>query len=134
MEIKHSNYLIQTLKEEQKTGDILEDTASSCEYGAKQLLVAIKVFVAKILMGAIISALLIIPNMFYNLTEKEIITCLIPDDKTEIIVLLIILLMTLYNVISPILEIEDYVNLLKETESVLSDLKLDELINSFSIY
>lgn len=125
---------IQTLKEEQETGNVLEDTANACEYGAKQLLIAIRVFIVKILFGVIISALLIIPNMFYQYAEKEVLTCMIPDNKTECIVLAIVFVMTLYNMISPFGEIAECTSLLNETTNALDGLKIDNLINSISTF
>lgn len=125
---------IQMLKEQQETGNILEDTANACKYGAKQLLTALKVFVSKILIGAFISAFLIIPNLFYRLAEKEVLTCMIPDNITECIVFVIMLVMTLYNIISSFMEIGDYVSLMNETTDVLNELKIDKLINSLSTF
>ena len=132
-QLSETNTAIQTLKQEKETGNILEDTAIACEYGAKQMWAALKVFVVKILFGVIISTLLIVPNMIYKFAEKEVLTCMIPDDIAESIVLFIVLVMTLYNMISPFFEIGDYVSVLKEAENVLSDFKIDQLINSFSI-
>lgn len=121
---------VQTLKEEQETGNVLEDTENTCKYGANQLAIALKVFVSKILIGVIISAFLIIPNLLYKLAEKETLKCMIPDNRTENIVFAIMFAMTLYNMISPFFEIGDYVSLMNEITDVLSELKIDKLINS----
>lgn len=123
---------IQTLKEEQGTGNILNDTVNACKYGANQLLIALKVFASKILIGVAISAFLLIPNLLYKLAEKEVLACMIPDNRIECIVLVIVFVMTLYNMISPFFEIGDYVSLMHETTDILSGLKIDKLLSTFS--
>ncbi len=126
--------IIESLKENDKSENILEDKIKTCEYVAKKLAVDMKVLVYKILIGMMVSLIVFVPNQIYKLIECDILLYLVPDDIKTGIIFFFVVIMTGYNIISPIYNFADYYALMNEAKDLLLELKFDELINSVSNY
>lgn len=112
----------------------IEEFSANCEKGAKILFQAMVVFVLKIVVGIFITVILFFPEKIYEMMEIEILKYLQPNDTYQVIVEIIIFLMLLWNIVSPILDIGDFMDLYKELGDVITKLGVEELIKDVTTF
>ena len=72
------------------------------------------------------------PPKIYELLEVEILKYMHPSDNYQIIIDIVIFIMLIWNIVSPILEIGDYIEVYKELQDVIGSLNVEKLIDSIS--
>lgn len=112
----------------------IEEFIVNCEKGAKILCQAIAVFGVKIVVGILIATILILPEKIYELLEVEILKYVQPSDIYQVIVEIVIFLMLLWNIVSPIFDLGDYIDLFKQLTSVITDLNVEGIIRDMSTF
>lgn len=112
----------------------IEEFIANCEKGAKILCQAMVVFGVKMVVGILITAILILPEKIYELLEVGILKYLQPNDTYQVIVEIVIFLMLLWNIVSPILDIGEFVDLHKELCDVITKLGVGEFIKDVSTF
>lgn len=125
----------ETIKEEyrQEYENGVEHLIARCQEGVEILSHAIPWFVAKILMGALISFILIFPQKLYELLEVDILKYIYPNDKYQWFIEIIIVIMSIWNIASAFLQISDYVSLLNELNTAIQNLSFDKVLSDISI-
>lgn len=112
----------------------IEEFIANCEKGAKILWQAIAVFGIQILVGALITIVLSFPQKIYKVLKIDILKYLQPNDTYQVIVEIVIFLMLLWNIVSPILDIGDFMDLHKELCDVITKLGVEEFIKDISTF
>lgn len=112
----------------------IEELIANCEKGAKILWQAVAIFGIKICVGILTATILIIPEKLYEQLKIDILRNLIPSDTYQIIVEVIIFAMLIWNMVSPILDIGNYISLYNEVISVIADLNFERVINDIPIF
>lgn len=116
----------------QKYENGIEEFSANCEKGAKILFQAMEVFVVKLFVGIFITVILFLPEKTYEKMEIEILKYLQPNDTYQVIIEIVIILMLLWNIVSPILDMGDFMALYKELCDVITKLGIEELIKDIS--
>ena len=57
-----------------------------------------------------------------------------PSDIYQVIVEIVIFLMLLWNIVSPIFDLGDYIDLFKQLTSVITDLNVEGIIRDMSTF
>lgn len=91
-------------------------------------------FGLKVVVGALLAAVLILPERLYEMFETDIFSYIKPNRKYEFIISAIMVVMSLWNLVSPFLEIGDYMSVSREIMSALASLNTEEFISSFSTF
>lgn len=91
-------------------------------------------FGLKVVVGVLLAALLFLPGRLYDMFETDIFSYITPNCKYEFIISAIMVVMSLWNLVSPFLEIGDYMSVNREIMSALASLNTEELINAFSVF
>ena len=112
----------------------IEEFIANCEKGAKILWQAMVVLRIKMVVGALITAILILPEKIYELLEIEILKYMRPSDTYQVIVEIVIFLMLIWNIVSPMLDVGDYMDLFKEMKAVIMDLNVEAFISDISTF
>lgn len=74
------------------------------------------------------------PERLYEMFETDIFSYITPNRKYEFIISAIMVVMSLWNLVSPFLEIGDYMSVSREIMSALASLNTEEFISSFSTF
>lgn len=112
----------------------IEEFSANCEKGAKILFQAMIVFVLKIVVGILITAILFFPKKIYEMIEIEILKYLQPNDTYQVIIEIIIFFMLVLNIVLPILDMGAFMALYNELYDVIMKLDVDELIKDISTF
>lgn len=91
-------------------------------------------FGLKGVVGTLLATLLILPERLYKMFETYIFSYITPNCKYEFIISAIMVAMSLWNMVSPFLEIGDYIGVNREIVSALASLNTEVFINSFSMF
>lgn len=114
--------------------DGLSKIIADLEMSRKVLGKALIGFLLKVAVGALLTVVLFIPNKLYEKFEVDIFKYITPDSKYQVVISAIIIAMSLWNVVSPLLEIGDYISLYKEMGRTLASLNAEALIESLSTF
>ena len=106
----------------QEYDDEITKLIDECRVKVNVMWKAVVGLALKSVMGLLLSVFLFLPELLYEKLELDVMLYFIPTEKYEWIVGIIIVAMTIYNTISPLLEIGDYITVKNEMESVMDSL------------
>lgn len=115
-------------------GDNVSKIIADLEMSSKILGRVLMGFGLKVVVGELLAALLILPERLYEMFETDIFSYITPNCKYEFIISAIVVVMALWNMVSPFFEIGDYISVSREIMNVLASLSTEEFINSFSMF
>lgn len=114
--------------------DGIEEFVANCNKSAEMLWQAIMCFIIKILVGACITCILFIPQKIYDLLEIDIMKYVCPDETYQIVIKIIIGVLLIWNIISPLLDLGNYISLRNQLIDITANINWDELLNEITVF
>lgn len=114
--------------------DGIEEFVANCNKSAEMLGQVIMCFIIKILVGACITCKLVIPKKIYDLLEIDIMEYVCPDETYQIVIEIIIGVLLIWNIISPLLDLGNYISLRNELMDIMANINWDELLKEITVF